>query len=193
MDDRYELLARQDSGRVLLLSPGVGLFTRALERGTPLIAGQTAGSLVQLGRASMLVVPAGASGVIANARPERIHEPVAWGETLYELVPLSGASESVIAASDSTPETRGGALVLRSPQTGRFYHRPAPNEPAFAQEGDLLEAGRPVGLVEVMKTFTHVTYRPGAPLPVRARFLRYLVPHASDVSEGQPLCDLEPA
>jgi acetyl-CoA carboxylase biotin carboxyl carrier protein len=192
VDATLELIARKDAGRVLLCSPAVGLFTRALDRGTPLVPGEAAGTLLRLGRASTLLVPAGASGVIANARPERVHAPVSWGETLYELEPLEGTNERAAAASDAQTEARSGALVLRAPQTGRFYERPAPNEPAFAREGDLLEAGRPVGLVEVMKTFTHVAYRPGGTLPVRARFVRYLVPHASDVSEGQPLCEVAP-
>jgi acetyl-CoA carboxylase biotin carboxyl carrier protein len=45
---------------------------------------------------------------------------------------------------------------IRSPIPGIFYRRPSPDEPEFAQEGDTVEAGQVVGLVEVMKQFHDV-------------------------------------
>ena len=45
---------------------------------------------------------------------------------------------------------------IRSPIPGIFYRRPSPDEPEFVQEGDSVEAGAVVGLVEVMKQFHDV-------------------------------------
>ena len=45
---------------------------------------------------------------------------------------------------------------IRSPIPGIFYRRPSPDEPEFAQEGDTVEAGQVIGLVEVMKQFHDV-------------------------------------
>ena len=45
---------------------------------------------------------------------------------------------------------------IRSPIPGTFYRRPAPDEPPFVTEGDLVAEGDVVGLVEVMKTFHQI-------------------------------------
>ena len=52
-------------------------------------------------------------------------------------------------------ETDAGASgpVVLAPQSGRFYHRPSPGEPAFVEVGGELSPGAPIGLIEVMKTF----------------------------------------
>ncbi len=45
---------------------------------------------------------------------------------------------------------------IRSPIPGIFYRRPSPEEDEFVQEGDAVEAGAVIGLVEVMKQFHDV-------------------------------------
>jgi acetyl-CoA carboxylase biotin carboxyl carrier protein len=45
---------------------------------------------------------------------------------------------------------------IRSPIPGVFYRRPSPDEDEFVQEGDSVEAGAVIGLVEVMKQFHDV-------------------------------------
>jgi len=49
-----------------------------------------------------------------------------------------------------------------------------------------------VGLIEVMKTFTHVPYHATGGLPARARVVRWIVGESADVSEGDPLLEVEP-
>ena len=193
MEDRLELLAHIDDERIRLLAPSPGLFTRALERGFALTSGQEAGSLLRLGHASVLIVPEGVAGQITTRRPERVHQPVSFGDVLYELAPFSDAQGDPLKAASQSEEDAGSALHFRAPQAGRFYHRPAPTDPPFVAAGDALEAGHPIGMIEVMKTFTHVTWTPVAPLPERARFVRYLVEDGSDVAEGAALCEVEPA
>jgi acetyl-CoA carboxylase biotin carboxyl carrier protein len=39
---------------------------------------------------------------------------------------------------------------------GIFYRRPAPDKPAYVEEGDTVQAGDTVGLIEVMKNFSEV-------------------------------------
>lgn len=185
-----DLLVRRDGERVQLLSPEVGLFTRAREAGSALTPGEDAGSLLALGRARTLRVPAGVHGIVAGARPERVHAPVGHGSVLYELRPLEGAAVEDAAAAE---ELATDGLVLRSPQAGRFYRRPAPDQPDFVSPGATLEEGQPVGLIEVMKTFTHVPYRANGGLPPRARVVRVLVEDSADVAEGDPLLEVEPA
>jgi len=191
MDEPLILCAKD--GSIELRSPAAGLFTCAFERGAALTPGQTAGVLVRLGRATRLVVPAGAAGVVVSARPERVRAPVGFGELLYELAPLGAAGLDLAAAAPGSTGAgaAGGVLALRAPQSGRFYQRPAPGAAPFVAPGAALEPGTTVGLVEVMKTFAHVTYRPTGALPERARMVRYLTDDGAAVREGDPLLEVE--
>lgn len=191
MESSLELGLRREGGRIELLAPEVGLFTRALPAGHALEPGQDAGALLSLGRAYALVVPAGVGGVITSPAPERVHAPVGFGDVLYVLSP--GAATRPAEASSARSEPGSGKLVLRSPQAGRFYHRPAPAEPPFVTVGRTIEDGQPVGMIEVMKTFSHIPYRAAGGLPKRARVVHLLAADGADVKPGEPLLEVEPA
>jgi len=221
MTTQLELLlerSEEKGARILLRSPEVGTFTHALPKGALLYPGAEAGVLESLGRALALVAPSGVSGRIASDRPKRVHEPVGYGTVLYELEPLEadagadpgpdGAPSAKDArgsrtrgASGSKPssratgaktDTEGSGLVFRAPYSGRFWHRPSPQDPPFVKPGDVIHVGTTLGLVEVMKTFTHLVYVPGASLPQRAKIVRVLVADGGEVSEGAPLVELGP-
>ena len=179
-----------DGDATRLLSPDVGLFTCGAEAGRVLSPGESVGSLIALGQARDLVVPPGVRGTVCSERPERIFEPVACGQVLFELVPVEGGRSPAPVRPSAAPDS-GSSLVLRSPQSGRFYHRAGPDSPPLVSAGDPVTAGTAIGLIEVMKTFTHVTYAPGGPLPERARILELLVADGADVKAGDPLVSLE--
>jgi acetyl-CoA carboxylase biotin carboxyl carrier protein len=191
MTETLELLAERRVDRVLLSSPEVGYFTRALPAGTPVVAGSAAGLLHALGRRIELRVPSGVAGSVMNERPELVLAPVGYGTVLYELAPLA---QAVAAPAAARAEGSGaGGLLFPAPYSGRFWQRPSPGEPAFVKEGDLLEDGRTLGLIEVMKTFTHLVYRSAGTLPPRARLVRFLVADGGEVKDGGALLALEPA
>ena len=173
------------------------MFTCALPLGRVLAAGDEAGVLLALGRSFVLVVPAGTGGAIVSVPPERVHAPVGFADVLYELEPLARAGDGRAPATDTRRETKSaatasGPLTLRSPQSGRFYHRSRPGEPAFVAAGQTIADGQPIGLIEVMKTFTHVPYRAGSGLPARARVVRLVAADGADVRQGDPLIEVEP-
>lgn len=187
MTTSLELLARRDGDVTLLCAPGVGLFTEPLAPGALLGPGQDAGALLAAGRAARLLVPHGVQGRVVNALPERVQAPVGYGEVLYRLEPVeAGGGELAEEGAGAA-----GGLVLPAPQTGRFYRRPAPDEPAYAEEGAELTDGTAVGLLEVMKTFSQVHYQAKGGLPARARLARWLVEDGAEVRAGDPLLELE--
>src|SRR5437879_3942432 len=47
--------------------------------------------------------------------------------------------------------------VVVAPLTGMYYARPSPEQAAFVSEGDTVEPGQVVGLIETMKLFNEVT------------------------------------
>ena len=188
MQQQIDLLAEQDGEITRLLSPGVGAFTCAVPAGALLGPGQDAGVLIVAGRPKYLRVPAGVAGRVTKERPEKVHEPVGYRTVLYELAPVSAGSEvGDVAALDE--ET--GGMVLKASQTGRFYHRPSPDEPPFVQVGSVVQDGVVVGLVEVMKTFAHVVYRAHGGLPVRGKVVRVLVGDGEEMREGEGLIEIE--
>jgi biotin carboxyl carrier protein len=189
MQPELQLQVAEGGGRQRLLAPAPGLFTGARAAGEVHVEGERCGTLLILGRAHALVVPAGAQGRIANTAPERLHAPLGFGDLVYELEPL-GAVPSRPAAAQAPAQSASG-LVLRAGQSGRFYQRPSPADAPFVRAGDVLSEGSPVGLIEVMKTFTQVVHRAADGLPARPRVLRYLVADGADVKQGQPLLELE--
>ena len=83
---------------------------------------------------------------------------------------------------------------MRSPHAGRFWHRPIPDgAAAFCRAvGSELEAGHTVGLIEVMKTFTHLRYGATGELPERAKVVRFVAEDGAEVAEGEALIEIEP-
>lgn len=43
-----------------------------------------------------------------------------------------------------------------SPLPGTFYRKPGPDKPPFVNEGDTIEVGQPLGIIEIMKQFTEI-------------------------------------
>lgn len=185
-----ELLVRREGEATWLASPDVGLFTNAQHAGSLLGPGQFAGTLLAHGRQTKLLVPAGVCGRVTNERPERVHAPVGYGATLYELAPIEAG---VALESEAAAEGDGSALIVPAPQTGRFYHRPSPDEPAYVDPGATVVDGQPIGLLEIMKTFSQVLYHGTGKLPARAKVVRWLVEDGAEVREGEGLLEIEAA
>jgi hypothetical protein len=188
MSTRRPLIVEHDGARVRLLAPNVGWFSRGAAKGQLLAPEATAGVLETLGTFVELVVPAGVLGRITNAAPARYQEPVEYGQVLYELEALDGA----LALADSSAPTATSGLVVRAPFAGRFWQRPSPADPIFVAQGEGLAVGRTIGLLEVMKTFSHVHYGgSNEGLPERARVVRFAVADGAEVSAGDALLVVE--
>jgi acetyl-CoA carboxylase biotin carboxyl carrier protein len=180
VDDRFELRA-----------PAVGLWRGRPGPGALIEPGSALGELDVLGVLHRLLAPAGAIGIVlaGSAAGERRlgAQPVAYGDVLLWL----GEAEAMADQRPTLVETRtrAGALVFPSPLSGRFYARPAPDKPPFVQPGDVVETGRTIALLEVMKTFNRITYG-GANLPARAKIVAVLARDEDDVDAGTPLFEL---
>ena len=73
---------------------------------------------------------------------------------------------------------------IRSPIPGIFYRRPSPDEDEFVQEGDTVEAGAVIGLVEVMKQFHEVMAEEGGTVG------SFQVGNEGEVDAGQTIVEL---
>ena len=64
---------------------------------------------------------------------------------------------------------------------GTFYRAAKPDAPPFVSEGDMVEPGQTVCIIEAMKLFNEIQSE------VRGRVVRILVDNASPVEYGQSL------
>jgi oxaloacetate decarboxylase (Na+ extruding) subunit alpha len=78
------------------------------------------------------------------------------------------------------------SIRLESPMVGTFYRSPSPAQAAFVAEGDRVEVGQTLCILEAMKLFNE--FKSDHAGVIR----RILVENAQPVEYGQPLFELEP-
>jgi acetyl-CoA carboxylase biotin carboxyl carrier protein len=72
-----------------------------------------------------------------------------------------------------------------SPLPGTFYRKPSPDAAPFVNEGDKVEVGDVIGLVEVMKTFNEVH------ADAAGTVVRFHVDNEAPVEAGQALLAIQ--
>jgi acetyl-CoA carboxylase biotin carboxyl carrier protein len=68
---------------------------------------------------------------------------------------------------------------VQTPIPGVFYRRPSPDEDEFVKDGDAIETGTTIGLVEIMKNFQEVESE------VAGTLVEFLVGNEEEVTAGQ--------
>ncbi len=90
------------------------------------------------------------------------------------------------AAAPKKKQPSGTAgTPMTSPMTGIFYTSPSPGAPLFAKEGDQVNAGQVVGLIEAMKVFNEIT------ATVSGKVSKLVVENGQLVQPGDPLLYIE--
>jgi biotin carboxyl carrier protein len=74
--------------------------------------------------------------------------------------------------------------TIKSPLPGTFYRRPDPNTDVYVNEGDRVEAGDVVGLVEIMKNFHEIRSEEAGVVE------RFLVENEDLIEAGQDIIAL---
>jgi acetyl-CoA carboxylase biotin carboxyl carrier protein len=110
-------------------------------------------------------------------------EPLA-PSALPVAVPAAAPAQA-LSAPGAAVEVPVGMTAVRAPMLGTFYRTPAPDQPAFVQEGATVAADQTVCLVEVMKMFNTVK------TPVAGRVHRILAEHGKLVQHDQILMLIE--
>ncbi len=77
-------------------------------------------------------------------------------------------------------------VVVKAPIVGTFYRRPAPDAEPYVKEGDRVEKGQVLCIIEAMKLFNEIESE------VSGIVRKILVEDAEPVEYGQPLFLIEP-
>lgn len=89
------------------------------------------------------------------------------------------AAEATTAQEgDKLPENQ---VTINSPMVGTFYRAPSPEAEAFVQEGQIVEPGQELCIIEAMKLMNTIES------DIRGRILKIMVENAQPVEYGQPL------
>lgn len=180
-----------------ILSPTVGRWLDAPPLGMVVTPGARVGELRVLAKGFDLLVPDGVAGVVSEVIV-RAPAFVERGRPLFRvgresaLAAAAEAMEAAAGAADAKEDLPEGMLAVRAPTDGIFYRRPSPDEPAYVEEGDTIERGAVLGLVEVMKCFSQIVWRPEGG-PAKAKVAKVLEEDSAEVKLGAALVWLEPA
>jgi len=89
-------------------------------------------------------------------------------------------------AKEVEPSTKG-LVEIKSPMVGTFYRAPAPDAPPYIQEGQNVDIGQVVCIVEAMKLMNEIKAE------VRGKVTRIMVDNADPVEFGQAMFLIEPS
>jgi oxaloacetate decarboxylase alpha subunit len=90
-------------------------------------------------------------------------------------LPLAAAEEPVAAYKQT----------IKAPLVGTFYSSPGPGKSAFVKEGDIVEKGAKVCIVEAMKLFNEIS------APARCKIVKILAADGDAVDKDQELIGIE--
>lgn len=145
---KLELKVLSSEDGLVAVATRIGRVSLASALPEMLTAGTLVGTLTTLRTTTFLTLPDGGpwrfDGAVVAARDTGVGVGT-------PLLKLRLWDESQTGATDGEGDAAG--QLFRSPMSGQYYRRPAPDQPPFVEVGTIVEAGTQIGLVEVMKFF----------------------------------------
>jgi acetyl-CoA carboxylase biotin carboxyl carrier protein len=129
------------------------------------------------GEVQMVAVPQAAAPVPALA-PAPVTPPA----------PAPAPAPAEAAPAPEAPKADGcpGCVEIRAPIVGTFYRAPAPDAPPYVKEGDRVEKGQVLCIIEAMKLMNEIESE------VSGIVKKILVENGEPVEYGQPLFLIQP-
>jgi len=91
-----------------------------------------------------------------------------------------------VAPTPEAPKAEAAySRTINAPLVGTFYLASGPGKPAFVKEGDVVEKGGKVCIVEAMKLFNEIS------APVRCKIVKIIAVDGTAVDKDQPLFGIE--
>ncbi len=89
------------------------------------------------------------------------------------------------APAEPPPKPQSYSSSVKSPLVGTFYSAPGPGKPAYVKEGDVVEKGAKVCIIEAMKLFNEIS------APFKCKIVKILSKDGDSVEKDQPLIAIE--
>lgn len=77
-------------------------------------------------------------------------------------------------------------VEIRAPMVGTFYRAPSPDSPPYVEEGQTIEPGQVICIIEAMKLMNEIKSE------IKGKILEILVDNAEPVEFGQSMFLIEP-
>ena len=101
------------------------------------------------------------------------------------VVPPNTESKSTLEST--MEETPSNTVEIIAPLVGTFYQSAKPGAPAFVKEGDTIQVGQTICIIEAMKIFNEIEAE------LSGKVIKIIVNDSSPVEYGQPLMLVEPS
>lgn len=109
------------------------------------------------------------------------------GVTVRRVAPSAGNFVPALPAASLVSEYDTAELVpVTAPMAGVFYRSAAPDSPPFVEEGDEVQAGEAVGLIEAMKLYNDIE------APCSGRVVSILTTDGDRVAADEDLMYIKP-
>lgn len=129
------------------------------------------------GTAQFLVTPS-----LAAALPSAVHSPLPPIAPFHQYGPIAPGDGPAAPAADAPV----AGQPITSPMVGTFFSAPSPKDTPYIHEGDIIQPGDRVGIVEAMKMMNEIESEIGG------KVVKILVNNGQPVEYGQPLMIVEP-
>lgn len=195
-DTKLPIISELKETQHRILAPAVGYYSERPQNNTFLSGGAFVGKLKILNSYYDLHLPADIFGQVGSEEKTDLVIPVEYGQELFRLNPekslidkgITTGAESELKGDD-TAEPDEGFLVTAF-TNGIFYAKPSPDAPSFVSQGQEIEKGKAMGLIEVMKTFNHIIFH-GTEKSDRGKIKKIYVKDSQEVKQGEPLFLIE--
>ncbi|MDR2693747.1 MAG: pyruvate carboxylase subunit B [Chitinispirillales bacterium] len=127
--------------------------------------------------------PAAKPFIDTPAASAAVPPPPSAYSSITQALPPSTAQPAPPSAAEEPPAARG--QTIKAPLVGTFYSSPGPGKSAFVKEGDIVEKGAKVCIVEAMKLFNEIS------APARCKIVKMLVADGTAVDKDQELIGIE--
>jgi len=125
---------------------------------------------------------------IAELEVDLPHMKVRIKKAAAPAAHLSNPGPAAPPRTEDPAAARGSGYVpIVAPMVGTFFRSAKPDVPPFVAEGDAVQVGQTVCILEAMKLFNEI------PSEVAGRIVQILADNGAPVEYGQPLFLVDPA
>jgi acetyl-CoA carboxylase biotin carboxyl carrier protein len=122
--------------------------------------------------------------VISGAPMLQMAAPVLHAAPAPAPAPVAAVPSSIPASAPAAPTAAPAAVdgtSVSSPMVGTLYRSPSPDSPPFVKDGQKVEVGQTVCIIEAMKLMNEIKAEQAGTIT------KFLVENAQAVEYGQPL------